>query len=88
MHYQNATFIIVISLGFLLGIAGDASAQKLHQEGITPQPIEQPRELQPVEQPLVSKVIVTGTGLSLIVLELWWFVLSKPKSHTAAVNDR
>lgn len=34
-----------------------------------------------IEQPSANKAIVTLGGLGLIGLELWWFLLSKPKSR-------
>jgi plastocyanin domain-containing protein len=33
-----------------------------------------------MEQPLWAKVAVTTLGFGLIGLEIWWFVLSKPKA--------
>ncbi|HEY9816474.1 MAG TPA: cupredoxin domain-containing protein [Candidatus Obscuribacterales bacterium] len=39
-----------------------------------------------IEQPLWSSAAVTGSGLSLIELELWWFLLSKPKSRKATTT--
>ncbi len=41
---------------------------------------ERTGQFQPIEQPLRNKIIVTVGGLGLIGLELWWFLLSKPKS--------
>ncbi|AFY45836.1 hypothetical protein [Nostoc sp. PCC 7107] len=37
-------------------------------------------QFQRLNQPLENKVAVTLGGLSLIGLQLWWFLLSKPKS--------
>jgi plastocyanin domain-containing protein len=58
--------------------ASAAVAQSLQQHQ------QQPPEFQRVEQPLVNKIAVTIGGLSLIGLELWWFLGSKPQSHNAA----
>lgn len=33
-----------------------------------------------MEQPLAIKAAVTAGGLILVCLEIWWFLLSKPKS--------
>lgn len=41
--------------------------------------LAQKSQFQPVEQPLGLKVGVTLGGLALIGVELWWFLLSKPK---------
>lgn len=40
-----------------------------------------------IAQPLWVKGAVTARGLALIGLEIWWFILSKPKSQTAADRD-
>ncbi|GBE93124.1 hypothetical protein [Nostoc cycadae] len=37
-------------------------------------------QFQRINQPLENKVAVTLGGLSLIGLQLWWFLPSKPKS--------
>lgn len=72
VHETIATSIV--SLGLVLGIAGNAVAQmQLSRSDRTGQ-------FQPIEQPLRNKIIVTVGGLGLIGLELWWFLLSKPKS--------
>ncbi|PZO41966.1 MAG: hypothetical protein DCF19_08420 [Pseudanabaena frigida] len=36
-----------------------------------------------IDQPLTNKIIVTVVGAGLIGVELWWFLLSKPKSKKA-----
>jgi plastocyanin domain-containing protein len=38
------------------------------------------QEFQPVAQPLAIKLGVSAVGMGLIGLELWWFLLSKPRS--------
>jgi plastocyanin domain-containing protein len=43
-------------------------------------------EFQQIEQPLTHRMIVTLAGAGLIGLELWWFLLSKPKSRQAATQ--
>jgi len=40
-----------------------------------------------IEQPLSTKMAVTTGGLALIGLELWWFLLSKPKAKKATINQ-
>jgi plastocyanin domain-containing protein len=40
-----------------------------------------------IEQPLWVKGAVTCGGLALIGLEIWWFLLSKPKSQKAEAHD-
>ncbi|MBW4641930.1 MAG: cupredoxin domain-containing protein [Goleter apudmare HA4340-LM2] len=43
-------------------------------------------QFQRIEQPLGNKVAVTLGGLGLIGLQLWWFLLSKPKSQKAVAT--
>lgn len=38
-----------------------------------------PSQFERIEQPLPVKLGVTAAGLGLIGLELWWFLVSKPK---------
>lgn len=59
-----------LAIGILLAIAPSTSAME------TMQPNSE-RALQPIEQPISRKVIVTLGGLGLIGAELWWF-LRKP----------
>jgi plastocyanin domain-containing protein len=72
------------SLGLMLGIAsGEAAAQMPHQISSETAPTTQFRR---IEQPLGLKISVTAGGIALIGLELWWFLLSKPKSQKAEAN--
>jgi plastocyanin domain-containing protein len=74
------------AFGILLGVAsGGAFAQTPHDEHHTKQ-TEQPREFQRIDQPLWLKGAVTAGELGLIGLELWWFLLSKPKSRKASTQ--
>jgi plastocyanin domain-containing protein len=74
----------VASLGMMLGIAsGEAAAQMPHQISSETAPTTQFRR---IEQPLGLKISVTAGGIALIGLELWWFLLSKPKSQKAEAN--
>ncbi|PSB09070.1 hypothetical protein C7B62_14515 [Pleurocapsa sp. CCALA 161] len=73
----------------VLGIAsGNAVAQMPHNMNeMQPSQREQTGQFQPIEQPLSNKIIVTVGGLGLIGLELWWFLLSKPKSAKAIATE-
>jgi plastocyanin domain-containing protein len=64
---------------------GFANAQMIHEMSSPgAQPVGQFRR---IEQPLANKVAVTLGGLGLIGLELWWFLLSKPKSRQASAQS-
>ncbi len=67
-------------LGLLLGTAGNTVAQMSTEMPGHSSPTGEFRRL---EQPLGLKLGVTAGGLALIGLELWWFLLSKPKSQKA-----
>ncbi|MEX0271477.1 cupredoxin domain-containing protein [Leptolyngbyaceae cyanobacterium UHCC 1019] len=76
----------IASFGILLGMpAGEAVAQMQHDEMQSTTP-KQPGQFQRIEQPLWVKAAVTAGGFGLIGLELWWFLLSKPKSRKATIE--
>ncbi|OUL29614.1 hypothetical protein BV372_22965 [Nostoc sp. T09] len=76
----------IVSLGLLFGVASStAVAQMTHEMPASEKSSR--TEFQPIEQPLAIKGAVTVGGLALIGLELWWFLLSKPKSQTAQANN-
>ncbi|HEY9668403.1 MAG TPA: cupredoxin domain-containing protein [Coleofasciculaceae cyanobacterium] len=86
----NKTAIVgsIASLGLVLGLAsGEAVAlmpydmSERHSSDT-----EQTAQFRRIEQPLANKVAVTLGGLGLIGLELWWFLLSKPKSRQATTQ--
>ncbi|MEO1068580.1 MAG: cupredoxin domain-containing protein [Cyanobacteria bacterium J06638_6] len=74
------------SLILLLVLASSGPAQMTH-DGMGNGAQEQTGQFQRIEQPLWTKVAVTGVGLGLIGLELWWFLLSKPKSRQAITTE-
>ncbi|MCA6553992.1 MAG: hypothetical protein IM585_18890, partial [Pseudanabaena sp. M135S2SP2A07QC] len=41
---------------------------------------DKPMQFKVIDQPLINKILVTVGGMSLIGAELWWFLVSKPKS--------
>ncbi len=76
---KRATFFGTLAgLGFLLGATEGALAAEMPAEHTT-----EGTQFRRIEQPLENKVAVTLGGLGLISLELWWFLLSKPKSQKA-----
>ena len=85
---MNKTAIIgsIATLGVLLGVpSGKAVAQMTH-ENMQPSTEEQTGQFRRIDQPLWVKGAVTAGGLGLFGLELWWFLLSKPKSRKAATQ--
>ena len=86
MFKQSAMIGSLTAFGILLGItSGGAFAQTPHDEPHREQ-TEQTGEFQRIDQPLWVKGAITAGGLGLIGLELWWFLLSKPKSRKAATQ--
>ncbi|BAY19812.1 hypothetical protein NIES21_56820 (plasmid) [Anabaenopsis circularis NIES-21] len=83
----NKTALIgsIASLGIVFSIAsGEATAQKSHDTHSSP--TVQTNQFQRIDQPLENKIAVTLGGLGLIGLQLWWFLLSKPKSQKAVTT--
>lgn len=75
--FKRTTFLGTLAgLGFLLGAISGVLAAEMPAETTT-----QTTQFHRIEQPLGNKVAVTLGGLGLIGLELWWFLLSKPKSQ-------
>jgi len=73
---KKSTFLGTIAgIGFSLGTISGAFAAKMPAQHST-----QSTQFRHIEQPLTNKVFVTLGGLTLISLELWWFLLSKPQS--------
>jgi plastocyanin domain-containing protein len=75
----------IVSLGLLLGVVTRTVAQMPHEthNSVT----SKQSEFQRIEQPLWVKGAVTVSGLGLIGLEIWWFLLSKPKSRNAEARN-
>ena len=89
---KRTTFLGTLAgLGFLLGAISGAMVAKQTAFGIAAEmpaePTTQNTQFRRIEQPLGNKVAVTLGGLGLIGLELWWFLLSKPKSQKVATRE-
>nr|MDF0369562.1 cupredoxin domain-containing protein [Nodosilinea sp. TSF1-S3] len=82
MKLNHFPLTTLTSLILALSLASGSPAQMNHDD-MAPTSTGQ---FQRIEQPLWSKVAVTGVGLGLIGLELWWFLLSKPKSRQATTT--
>ncbi len=73
----------VASLGLIFGITSNKAVAQMSHEHMQPSQTQQTSQFRRIEQPLWAKAAVTAGGLGLIGLELWWFLLSKPKSQKA-----
>lgn len=85
----NQKFIIgsLAGMGFFLGSNSTQVVAQMTHEEISPSGTELKNQFQKVEQPLWLKSAVTVGGLGLIGLELWWFLLSKPRSQKAETKQ-
>ena len=78
-----------VMLGLIAGLAIGLTAHKAEAQmspQMNEQPVEQTGQFRKIDQPLSHKLAVTIGGLGLIGLELWWFLLSKPKSRQATAK--
>jgi plastocyanin domain-containing protein len=74
-----------ITYGLMLSLAmGTAIANPNHQ---TSTEKEQTAKFQTIEQPLSVTTAVMLGGLALIGIEIWWFLISKPKSQKAETHQ-
>jgi plastocyanin domain-containing protein len=69
-----------ILLSVLIVNSAPIRAMEFHSEPLNTQ-------FRTIEQPLSTKMVVITGGLALIGLELWWFLLSKPKAKKATINQ-
>ncbi len=90
----------LVGISFVLGINSFKPAMQM-QSAIAQMPYKMPHEIpdemnmqreptpqfRRIQQPLGNKIAVTVGGVGLIGLELWWFLLSKPKSRQANVEQ-
>jgi plastocyanin domain-containing protein len=74
------------ALGVLLGVTSGRAVARMPHEQMLPSSTEITGEFQRLDQPLWLKGAVTAGGLGLIGLELWWFLLAKPKSRQATAR--
>lgn len=83
MMNKSAIASAIASLGLALGIASSPAVAQTPHEEMQRSEAERTSQFERIEQPLWLKGAVTVGGLGLIGLELWWFLLSKPKSQKA-----
>jgi plastocyanin domain-containing protein len=80
MLKKKAIIVTLTSLGMLLTTASSVAtppANHVHSSAQIPN-----HQFSQIDQPLEKKVAVTFTGLAIICLEIWWFLLSNSKSQT------
>ncbi len=71
---------IIATIGISIGLTASGAIAQSLSEYNQPTTTTQKIEFKRIEQPLSNKLLVTVGGLSLIGLELWWFLFSKRKS--------
>jgi plastocyanin domain-containing protein len=71
---KKVIFGSITSLGLMFGVVDSQVVAQMSHENYTTQ-------FQRINQPLWLKGAVTTGGLTLIGLNIWWFLLSKPKSQ-------
>ncbi|WP_242018277.1 cupredoxin domain-containing protein [Pseudanabaena sp. FACHB-1998] len=83
--FKKATFFsTLVGFGFLLGAILGSISGAIASEMKPAHNMQEPTkstEFHRIEQPLSNHIAVTVGGLGLIGLEIWWFLLSKPKSQ-------
>jgi len=77
----------ITSLGLVLGMTSGQAVAQMPHEGMQRSETEQTSQFRRIQQPLWLKSAVSIGGLGLIGLELWWFLLSKPKSQKAQAKQ-
>jgi plastocyanin domain-containing protein len=77
MFSQRQILGSIGSLGIMLGIASGVRANQTSTH-----PAKSTAQFRNIEQPLSLKIGVTAGGLTLIGLELWWFLFSKHPAKT------
>jgi len=70
------------SVGLLLGTTSGIGAAEMSGSHSAPQ-----GQFERIEQPLGVKLGVAAGGAFLIGLELWWFLLSKPKAKQSTLDQ-
>jgi plastocyanin domain-containing protein len=78
---QRQIFLTLLTLlGLLLSITFPAAAQ-MHDSIST-------HQFAQINQPIALKLGVTLGGLTLIGLELWWFLISRPQAQPARLKQK
>lgn len=86
MIRKVAAISSIASFCVLLGMSADRAIAQMPSDGMQPTAKEGTGQFHRIEQPLWVKAAVTAGGFGLIGLELWWFLLNKPKSRQATLQ--
>jgi plastocyanin domain-containing protein len=81
MFSQRQILGSLAGLGIIVGIASGVRANQ-----ISTHPTSSTAQFRQIEQPLSLKIGVTAGGLTLIGLELWWFLFSKNQVKTQSAS--
>jgi plastocyanin domain-containing protein len=76
-----------LSLGILFGMLSSHAVAQIQHQGMRRSAMEQAEQFHRIEQPLWVKAVVTAGGVGLIGLDIWWFLLSKPKARKATAQQ-
>lgn len=87
MLKKTMFFGTLIGFGFLLGVISGALATEIPIEHGMKSQSNELTQFRRIDQPLSNRVAVTLGGLGLVGLELWWFLLSKPKSQKVETRE-
>jgi plastocyanin domain-containing protein len=79
-------FASIAALSVVLSLMSGGAVAQMEHKAVQQSATEQTGEFQRIDQPLWVKGVVTAGGLGLVGLELWWFLLSKPKSRKAMTH--
>lgn len=81
MFSQRQVLGSLAGLGIILGLASGVRANQ-----ISTHPANSTAQFRQIEQPISLKIGVTAVGLTLIGLELWWFLFSKNPAKTQSAS--
>jgi plastocyanin domain-containing protein len=72
--FSKKVILATMLWGLMFGLGTNTAVANIRHESPTTQ-------FQKMEAPLVIKAAVTVGGLTLVCLEIWWFLLSKPNAN-------
>ncbi len=71
---KHQAIAILVSISLFFSIVSSVSSEEMSKHNSSPE------RFQPIEQPIVLKMAIAVGGLSLMAVQLWWFLGGKPKS--------